>query len=59
MKTVADYLERAVNFRSLARAEKNPAAQEQLFEQGEAYHKLAVNRAKTLGQPLPPPPSSP
>lgn len=57
MKLVANYLERAAHCRRLAAIDKNPA-REQLLEQAEVYYKLAVNRAKNLGQPLSDQPSS-
>ncbi|HEY1543523.1 MAG TPA: hypothetical protein VGG01_14010 [Xanthobacteraceae bacterium] len=57
MKLVSDYLERVGHFRRLAETEKNPVVREQLLEQAEAYYKLAANRAKNLGQPIPQNPS--
>ena len=58
MKLVAEYLERVAHFQRLAGTEKDPAVREQLLEQVEAYYKLAANRAKNLGQPIPPRPPS-
>jgi hypothetical protein len=57
MKMISDYLERAGHFRHLAETEKNTAVREQLLQQVETYYKLAVNRAKNLGQPIPERPS--
>ena len=53
MKLVADYLERVQCFRQLAEIETNLEVRERLLEQAETYLKLAQNRAKNLGQPLP------
>ena len=58
MKLVAEYLERAAQFQRLAASEKNPTTQAQMLEQAEAYYRLAVRRAKDLGQPVPPRPAA-
>jgi hypothetical protein len=55
MKLVAEYLERAAQFQRMAASEKNLTTRAQMLEQADAYYKLAVKRAKDLGQPVPPP----
>jgi hypothetical protein len=54
MKLVAEYLEHAAQFQRMAASEKNLTTRAQMLEQADAYYKLAVKRAKDLGQPLPP-----
>ena len=58
MKLIAEYLERVAHFQRLAETEKNLTIRAQLLEQADAYYKLAINRAKSLGQPHPPRPAS-
>jgi hypothetical protein len=53
MKQVAELIERAAHFQSLAEAETDPALKEQLRDQAMAYLKLAGKRAKELGLPSP------
>lgn len=45
MKLVAECLERVAHFQRLAETAKDPAVQEQLLEQAEAYYTLALNLA--------------
>ncbi len=53
MKLVAEYLADAANFDKLAEAEGNSENKAALKKQAAAYRKLAADRAKQLGQPLP------
>jgi hypothetical protein len=53
MKQVAELIERAAHFQSLAEAETNPKLKQRLRDQAMAYLKLAHKRAQELG--LPPP----
>jgi hypothetical protein len=56
---IAEYLEHAIRFEQLAEAEKNPSFKEKLLRQSAAYRKLAEERAKKLGLPVPKPPPEP
>ena len=53
MKLVTEYLEQAVHFEQLAREETDPKLKADLEKQAMAYHKLAADRARQLGQKLP------
>ena len=53
MKQVAELIERATHYQSLAEAESNPKLKQLLKEQAMAHLKLARKRAQELGLPLP------
>jgi hypothetical protein len=53
MKQVAELIERAAHFQSLAEAETNPRLKQRLRDQAMSYLKLADKRAKELGLPAP------
>jgi hypothetical protein len=53
MKLVSEYLADAVKFERLAQQEQDADLRAQLEKQAAAYRKLAVERAKKLGKPLP------
>ena len=53
MKLLSEYLEHALTFERLAAQESNPAVKWQFEDQARAYRKLAAERAKKLGLPLP------
>jgi hypothetical protein len=53
MKMIAEYLENSLNFERLARDEKDPKLKADLEKQAAAYRKLATERAKKLGLPIP------
>jgi hypothetical protein len=53
MLLVAEYLERAAHFQTLADAEADPKLRKRLSDQSMAYLNLASKRARELG--LPPP----
>ena len=55
MKTMADYLEKAISFEQMAAEEKDAKLKADLERQATAYRKLAAERAKHLKLPLPPP----
>jgi hypothetical protein len=57
MKLVTEHLADAANFERWAEAESDPGLKKQLLEQAAAYRKLAQDRAKSLGVPLPPKPT--
>jgi hypothetical protein len=59
MKMVAEYVLDAVKFERLAATEKDPDLKAALQRQAEAYRKLAMQRAKQLGIPLPTEPNPP
>jgi hypothetical protein len=60
MRMIAEYLEHAIRFEQLAEAEKNPKLKGDLLRQSAAYRKLAEERAKKLGLPVPKePPDAP
>lgn len=54
MKLVTEYLADAAKFKRLAASEQSPEVKAQLEKQAAAYFKLAKDRAKKLGVPLPP-----
>jgi hypothetical protein len=54
MKMLAEYLEYATKFERMATAEKNPKLKADFERQAAAYRKLAIERAKKHGYPLPP-----
>jgi hypothetical protein len=54
MKLAAEYLDDAVKFERLARAEKNATLKEQLEKQAAEYRNLAAERAKKLRLQLSP-----
>ena len=54
MKMVAEYLKMAEHFEQLAAEEKSEDFKANLLKQASAYRNLAIERAKNLGQPLPP-----
>ena len=58
MKSLTEYLERAIHFEHLAAAEADPKLKEQLQKQANDYRKLAAKRAQELGLPPPSPPES-
>ncbi len=53
MKMISEYMADAAKFEQLASLEKNPEFRAQLKKQAAAYRKLAEDRAKKLGMPLP------
>ncbi len=53
MKLLTEYIERALQFEELAKAEADPKFKSELLKQAEAYRKLAAQRAQKYG--LPPP----
>jgi hypothetical protein len=53
---IAEYIEHALQFEQLAAHEKNPQLKADLEKQGQAYRKMAADRAKKLGLKPPPPP---
>jgi hypothetical protein len=53
MKMVAEYLEKAVDFETLAAQETDAKLKAQLLAQAEAYRKLAAIRAVSEGCPQP------
>jgi hypothetical protein len=57
MKTLLEYLERAVEFENLAASEQNDELKTQLLKQAAEYRKLAAKRAEQCGLPLPSPPN--
>jgi hypothetical protein len=56
VRMIAEYLEHAIRFEQLAKEEKHPKFKEELLRQATAYRKLAEERAKKLGLPMPKPP---
>jgi hypothetical protein len=54
MKMIAEYVEHAIRFEQMAKAEQNPRLKADLQKQAEAYRKLAQERANKLGLPRPP-----
>jgi hypothetical protein len=46
MKMLAEYLEKAIQFETMAGQEKDPKLRAELEKQALAYRKLAVRRAK-------------
>jgi hypothetical protein len=59
MKLATEHLADAAKFDELAALEQNPQVREQLQKQAAAYRKLAENRAKQIGVPLPTSPVGP
>ena len=59
MKLLTEYLDRSAHFERLAAEETKPKLKEALQQQAHAYRKLAAERAKKLGLPLPSPPNKP
>jgi hypothetical protein len=57
MKLLADYLEKADNFKRMAAEEKDVNLRANLERLADAYRKLALGRAKDLKIPFPPPQS--
>jgi hypothetical protein len=53
MKMVAEYLQKAHEFRRFAETEQDAKRKADLLAQAEAYEKLAVKRAKEHGLPSP------
>jgi hypothetical protein len=53
MTLATEYLADAAKFERLASTEADPRVRDQLLKQAAAYYKLAENRAKSLGTPLP------
>jgi hypothetical protein len=49
MRMVAEYLEKAVNFETLAAQETDPKLKAELLAQAKAYRKLAAERAVREG----------
>jgi hypothetical protein len=52
---IAEYLEHALQFESLASREENPKIKIEFEKQSLAYRKLATERARKLGLTEPPP----
>jgi hypothetical protein len=53
VKTIADYVERAIQFERMAVAETDPKLKESLRAQAQAYRKLVDKRARALGTAAP------
>jgi hypothetical protein len=49
MKTIAEYLEKAIHFELLAEQVSDPNLKSEFAKQASAYRKLATERAKKLG----------
>jgi hypothetical protein len=58
MKMVAEYLDKAINFETMAAGEKNEKLKESLLAQAMAYRKLAAERAAQFSIKMPPPQSN-
>ena len=56
MKTVGEYLAEAIKFERMADDAIDEKAKAAFKDQGDAYRKLAIMRAKELGYPIPAPP---
>jgi hypothetical protein len=54
MKMIAEYLENAMRFETMAADEKNPKLKAEFQNQAAAYRKLAEQRAKKHGLQIPP-----
>src|SRR4051812_24207513 len=54
MKMLGEYLERALEFETLAHTEQDEVFKDELLKQALAYRKLAAKRAKQYGLSLPP-----
>jgi hypothetical protein len=59
MKLVTEYLERVAEFQRMASEAADPELKADLLKQADAYYKLAVDRAKSTGQPVPSKPQHP
>jgi hypothetical protein len=55
---LTEYLERAIEFEKLAASEENEAFKLQLLKQAADYRRLAAERAKDYGLPMPSPPEN-
>jgi hypothetical protein len=53
MKMVTEYLERALEFESLAASEKDGSFKSELLKQAASYRRLAAKRAEQYGLPMP------
>jgi hypothetical protein len=53
MKMLAEYLEKAIHFETMAAQEKDPTLKAELEKQARAYRKLAERRAKEYNLDLP------
>jgi hypothetical protein len=51
MKMIAEYLEKALHFESMAAEASDPALKDSLNKQAIAYRRLAAERAERLPQP--------
>lgn len=51
MKLLAEYLDRALQFERMAEEATDPNLKAQLLQQGQAYRKLAAERAAELKAP--------
>ena len=58
VKLVTEYLEKVADFLRMAEEATDPALKASLRKQAQAYYKLAVERAKRIGQPIPPEPQN-
>lgn len=58
MKLLTEYLEHALTFERLAAEESNPQTKLQFEKQAASYRKLAADRARKYGLPLPSPPQT-
>ena len=56
MKTIAEYIDKAIHFEQVAAAENDSKLKAVLLAQTEAFRKLAAYRAERLGLPYPPRP---
>jgi hypothetical protein len=56
MEMIAEYLEKATDFERMASEATDPQLKTALTTQATAYRKLAAERAKKQGLPLPPQP---
>jgi hypothetical protein len=54
MKTIAEYLEHALQFERFAAREENPKIKAEFEKQAAAYRKIAVERANNLHGTSPP-----
>jgi hypothetical protein len=59
MKMLAEYVDNAHKFERMAASEKDPKLKAEFEKQAAAYRKLAEQRAKKHGYPLPPEAVSP
>jgi hypothetical protein len=58
MKMLTEYLERALEFETLASSEQSEAFKAELLKQATAYRMLAEKRAEQYGLPKPSPPET-